>query len=80
MAQGIVGLDIGSSAVRAVELTVDERGIASVSAFGQVGLHEGLVVGEKFARAPKWVRRSGDFGSKGSSPKSESTSELLAFE
>jgi type IV pilus assembly protein PilM len=56
MAQGIVGLDIGSSAVRAVELTVDERGIASVSAFGQVGLHEGLVVGGE-------VRESAEVGS-----------------
>jgi len=49
-------LDIGSSAVRAVELTVDERGIASVSAFGQVGLHEGLVVGGE-------VRESAEVGS-----------------
>lgn len=44
MAQRIVGLDIGTSAVRAVELTVDTGGLPVLEAFGQVGLGPGVVV------------------------------------
>lgn len=44
MAQRIVGLDIGTSAVRAVELSVDSGHRAVLEAFGQVGLPPGVVV------------------------------------
>ncbi|MGH9091816.1 MAG: type IV pilus assembly protein PilM [Acidimicrobiales bacterium] len=44
MAQRIVGLDIGTSAVRAVELTVDNGSRPVLEAFGQVGLPAGAVV------------------------------------
>ena len=44
MAQRIVGLDIGTSAIRAVELTVDTGGLPILEAFGQVGLPPGAVV------------------------------------
>ncbi len=44
MAQRIVGLDIGTSAVRAVELTVDNGHRPVLEAFGQVGLPPGAVV------------------------------------
>ncbi len=40
----IVGLDIGTSAIRAVELTVGEGGRPVLEAFGQVGLRPGTVV------------------------------------
>jgi len=43
MAQRIVGLDIGTSAVRAVELTIGE-GRPVLEAYGQVGLPPGSVV------------------------------------
>lgn len=44
MAQRIVGLDIGTSAVRAVELTVDSGSRPVLEAFGQVGLPPGAVM------------------------------------
>ena len=44
MAQRIVGLDIGTSAVRAVELTIDNGSRPVLEAFGQVGLPPGAVV------------------------------------
>ena len=44
MAQRIVGLDIGTSAVRAVELTIDNGSRPVLEAFGQVGLPTGSVV------------------------------------
>ena len=44
MAQRIVGLDIGTSAVRAVELTVAEGARPVLEAFGQVGLPHGAIV------------------------------------
>ncbi|MGH9110466.1 MAG: type IV pilus assembly protein PilM [Acidimicrobiales bacterium] len=44
MAQRIVGLDIGTSAVRAVELTVDTPSTPVLQAIGQVGLPPGAVV------------------------------------
>ncbi len=44
MAQRIVGLDIGTSAVRAVELTLESGRRPVLEAFGQVGLHPGAVV------------------------------------
>ncbi len=44
MAQRVVGLDIGSSAVRAVELTVGDGSKPVLEAFGQVGLRTGVVV------------------------------------
>jgi type IV pilus assembly protein PilM len=44
VAQRIVGLDIGTSAVRAVELTVDNGHHPVLEAFGQVGLPPGAVV------------------------------------
>lgn len=44
MAQRIVGLDIGTSAVRAVELTVDPGSLPVLEAFGQVGIPPGSVV------------------------------------
>ena len=44
MATRIVGLDIGTSAVRAVELTVGDGSRPVLEAFGQVGLHPGTVV------------------------------------
>ena len=40
----IVGLDIGTSAIRAVESTVGEGGRPVLEAFGQVGLRPGTVV------------------------------------
>ena len=40
----IVGLDIGTSAVRAVELTADAGRTPVLEAFGQVGLPAGVVV------------------------------------
>jgi type IV pilus assembly protein PilM len=43
MAQRIVGLDIGSTAVRAVELTVSEGSLPVLEAYGQVGLPPGAV-------------------------------------
>jgi type IV pilus assembly protein PilM len=43
VAQRIVGLDIGTSAVRAVELTVDSGSRPVLEAFGQVGLPPGAV-------------------------------------
>ena len=44
MAQRIVGLDIGTSAARAVELSVAEGQRPVLEAFGQVGLPHGAVV------------------------------------
>lgn len=44
MAQRIVGLDIGTSALRAVELVVDNGGKPSLEAYGQVGLPQGAMV------------------------------------
>jgi len=44
VAQRIVGLDIATSAVRAVELSVDEGTRPVLEAFGQVGLRPGAVV------------------------------------
>lgn len=44
MAQRIVGLDIGTSAIRAVELTVNPGGLPVMETFGQVGLPPGTVV------------------------------------
>lgn len=44
MAQRIVGVDIGTSAVRAVELTVDSGHQPVLEAFGQVGIPPGAVV------------------------------------
>lgn len=44
MAQRIVGLDIGTSALRAVEVVVDSAGIPSIEAYGQVGLPQGAIV------------------------------------
>jgi type IV pilus assembly protein PilM len=44
MAQRIVGLDIGTSAVRAVELTLSEGRLPVLEAFGQVGLTQGAIV------------------------------------
>jgi type IV pilus assembly protein PilM len=44
MAQRIVGLDIGTSAIRAVELTVGDGSRPILEAFGQVGLNPGTVV------------------------------------
>ncbi len=44
MAQRIVGLDIGTSAIRAVELTVDSGRRPTLLAYGQVGLAPGMVV------------------------------------
>jgi type IV pilus assembly protein PilM len=43
MAQRIVGLDIGSTAVRAVELTVSDGSLPVLEAYGQVGLPPGAV-------------------------------------
>jgi type IV pilus assembly protein PilM len=44
MAQRIVGLEIGTSAIRAAELTVDEGSRPILEAFGQVGIPPGVVV------------------------------------
>ncbi|MHB8317894.1 MAG: type IV pilus assembly protein PilM [Acidimicrobiales bacterium] len=44
MAQRIVGLDIGTSAIRAVELTVNPGSPPTMETFGQVGLPVGTVV------------------------------------
>lgn len=44
MAQRIVGLDIGTSALRAVELVMDNGGKPSLEAYGQVGLPQGAMV------------------------------------
>jgi type IV pilus assembly protein PilM len=44
MAQRIVGLDIGTSALRAVELVVDNGDKPSLEAYGQVGLPQGAMV------------------------------------
>jgi len=44
MPQRIVGLDIGTSAIRAVELSVDDGSRPILEAFGQVGLVPGTVV------------------------------------
>ena len=44
MATRIVGLDIGTSAIRAVELTIVEGDRPVLEAFGQVGLRPGTVV------------------------------------
>src|SRR5579863_1764216 len=43
MAQRIVGIDIGSTAVRAVELTVSDGSLPILEAYGQVGLPAGAV-------------------------------------
>ena len=44
MAQRIVGLDIGTSAIRAVELSVEDGSIPVLLAYGQVGLQPGAIV------------------------------------
>jgi type IV pilus assembly protein PilM len=44
MAHRSIGLDIGTSAVRAVELSLDEGHMPILENFGQVGLHAGCVV------------------------------------
>jgi len=44
MARRIVGLDIGTSAIRAVELTVGDGTRPVLEAFGQVGLRPGTIV------------------------------------
>lgn len=44
MAQRVVGLDIGTSAVRAVEITVGDGGRPVLEAYGQVGIPSGTVV------------------------------------
>src|SRR5271167_3010320 len=54
MAQRIVGLDIGTSAVRAVELTVGD-GRPVLEAYGQVGLPPGCVVDGEVRDNPQVV-------------------------
>lgn len=44
MAERTVGLDIGTSAIRAVELTVDDGSTPVLEAYGQVGLPPGTIV------------------------------------
>jgi type IV pilus assembly protein PilM len=44
MAHRSIGLDIGTSAVRAAELSLDEGRVPTLENFGQVGLHPGCVV------------------------------------
>src|SRR5487761_1278106 len=44
MAQRIVGLDIGTSALRAVELVSDNGSRPVLEAYGQVGLRPGVIV------------------------------------
>jgi type IV pilus assembly protein PilM len=44
MAHRSIGLDIGTSAVRAVELSIDEGRLPAIENFGQVGLHPGCVI------------------------------------
>ena len=44
MAERTVGLDIGTSAIRAVELTVDGAAAPVLEAYGQVGLPPGTIV------------------------------------
>lgn len=44
MAQRIVGLDIGTSALRAVELVMDNGSKPSLEAYAQVGLPQGAIV------------------------------------
>lgn len=44
MAHRSIGLDIGTSAVRAVELSIDEGRLPVIENFGQVGLQPGCVV------------------------------------
>jgi len=44
MAQRVVGLDIGTSAVRAVEISVGDGGLPILEAYGQVGIPPGTVV------------------------------------
>jgi type IV pilus assembly protein PilM len=67
VAQRIVGLDIGTSAVRAVELTIESGKRPVLEAFGQVGLPPGAVVdGEirdrsQVVRALQRVWREGGF-------------------
>ncbi|MGH9047231.1 MAG: type IV pilus assembly protein PilM [Acidimicrobiales bacterium] len=52
MAHQSIGLDIGTSAIRAVELTVEEGRLPVIETFGQVGLSPGSVVaGEIHDRA-----------------------------
>jgi len=44
MAHRSIGLDIGTSAVRAVELSIDEGRLPAIESFGQVGLQPGCVI------------------------------------
>jgi type IV pilus assembly protein PilM len=68
MAHQSIGLDIGTSAVRAVELTIDEGRAPILQNFGQVGLQPGCVVkGEirdrgMLAEALQRLWREGHFG------------------
>ena len=57
MAQRIVGLDIGTSAVRAVELTVADGVKPVLQAFGQVGLPHGAIIDGE-VRDPNGVARA----------------------
>ncbi len=67
MGERIVGLDIGTSALRAVELVVEEGRPPVLEAFGQVGLPPGIIVeGEvrdraQVASAIRRLWRSGGF-------------------
>ncbi len=68
MAHQSIGLDIGTSAIRAVELTIDEGQRPVLENFGQVGLQPGCVVeGEvrdeaRLAEALQRLWREGRFG------------------
>ena len=57
MAQRIVGLDIGTGAVRAVELTVADGAKPVLQAFGQVGLPHGAIIDGE-VRDPNGVARA----------------------
>jgi hypothetical protein len=57
-----VGLDIGTSAVRAARVTI-AKGKSSLAGFGQVALPHGAVSEERYATPARSLRRSRSYGS-----------------
>lgn len=56
MAERVIGLDIGTSAVRAAELLIGENGRPTLEAFGQVGLPPGAITAGEIRDRAQVVR------------------------
>ena len=53
MTQRVIGLDVGTHAVRAAELRLGRNGAVTLAKFGQVALPKGVVSGGEVVVEPK---------------------------